>query len=381
MYKQLTNEELHKIRCDEPIKFINNIVYILIPVLYKCTPEGGFEISRLVHDLSNVKSFEEIENVIYGFLGCKCFNELVSLLYRVIIPMGVPFETSGQKSLGIIDEIIFGFRIPYNVLSDNKKPNINDKRFLYINGIGCDINIHNNNISTLDEFFNVSFDGVYNPTHSIPTDVLTVITQYFTDSTCNLLFKCIINYFYSAVDASSITIVAHSKGTITIGYVIRILIFNIIIPGYLKNATKEQRDTADICINIIMKMRIYALSNCALSNNFLKIGDKYFPEFYSFCNTGDPVPTFGRLGDLYLQYYADMEHISRLAENNIDAVREDEIMNLVDPLSTRETTRYLDKLFTLDKGGHLLHSYLFRREQTNYNQDYFYEVFTQREGL
>ena len=302
-YKNITNKELHIIRRDDLIEFTKSIGFSLIPLISNLTPEGSFELSRLVIELRDIDSYDDIKSVIYNFFGCKNNTELVSLLYRVIVTMGIPFEINGNKSLGIIDEIIFGFRTPYNVLSDNKNLNINKKRFLFINGIGSDINTHNNNISTLDEYFNVSFDGVYNPTHSIIIDVLTVVTQYFTDSMCNLLFKCVINYLFSEVDASSIAIVAHSKGTITVGYVIRIMIFTIIIPGYLKNATKEQRSNADTCISIIMKLRVYTLANCAISNNFLKIGDKYYPEQYSFCNTGDPVPMFGRIGDLYLQYY------------------------------------------------------------------------------
>jgi hypothetical protein len=377
--KQLTNEEINNIIRNDILRFIKESVSIAIPIIYNnITPEGLLELSNFYSYIFDTKSVKDLAQASTAHFGSENYIDFISLIIRITIPMGIPFEISGNKSLNILDEIIYGFRIPYTVLSSNRIVNPT-KKYLFINGIGCDLNTHNHSKSTLDEYFGTSFDGVYNPTHSIPTDILTIVTQYFTNKYCILLFKCVLNYLYSVVGTDSITVVTHSKGTITISYIITIMITRIIAPGYLKNATKKQRRIADTCIGIIKKMRVYALANCAMSNHFLKIGDKYYPELYSFCNKGDPVPLCGRLSDMYLQYYTDMEQISDFSKNNIETIVEDDIINIVDPLCVRNTTSYLDKLYTLEKPGHLIKSYLFRREERNYNQDYFYEIFKERE--
>jgi hypothetical protein len=373
---QLTNTEIHNIKRLDIVNFTRAINFTFIQFFERLDPEHAFEISRLIKQLLNMTSVYDLEYTICAFLCTKNYNELFSAIYRTIIPIGSPIELNAMVSYGIIEEYVSGYRFPCNIMSSRRLLNKN-KRYLYINGMGVDINIHKNNVKFIEKMFNISCDGVYNPTHSVFIDTATMITQYISATSKSMLFECIMNYIYSVADEDEIVIIAHSKGTITIGYVVFFIIYNIIIPGYLKNATPEKYLVAVRSINILKKMRIYAISNCAISNDFLKIGDKYYPEFNSFCNLGDPVPRFGRLGDVYLQYYTDMERIDKLTENNIHDITYDEISNIVSPEGTRDNTSYLDNLYTLDKNGHLLESYIF--EKNGSISDYVYEILSRRE--
>jgi hypothetical protein len=371
-----TNAENHRIKRHDIIGFLRTIIFVLPPFTDRLTPEGTLNISRLYKNLRNMTSINELEYIICSFFTTKNYPELFSFIYRISIPMGAPIEVNGKKSYGIVKEYIAGFRTPCNILSGKKMLNKN-KRYLFINGMGTDINVHKNYLDFLEKTFNVTVDGIYNPTHSILLDTVTLFTQYLSATADTILFDCVMNYIFSVVDEDEIVIIAHSKGTVTIGYVVYFIIYNIIVTGFLKSATTEQHLIAVRGINIIKKMRVYTIANCAISNDFLKIGDKYYPEFYSFCNIGDPVPWFGRLGDAYLQYYTDMDRIENLTANNVNNISYDDISNVVDPQCIRKNTSYIDKLFTLDKPGHPLETYIFKKE--GFQPDYVYEIVSKRE--
>jgi hypothetical protein len=374
---RLTNAELHNIKRTDNISFARALLFSMIPLFQRLTPDGTLELSYIYNGLNNITSIYQLESTISSFVCTENYFELFSLLYRVTVPMGLPIEIDGRRSYTIFKEFLAGFRTPYNLFSGKIITN-RCKKCLFINGVGTDINVHKNNLSMLENIFNCPFDGVYSPTRSISVDLLSIVTQYLSATSETILFDCIISYIFSASHDCEVVIVAHSRGTITIGYIIYFIIYNMIIPGYLKGASYQERTLSDNCIQKLKLLRIYSLANCAISNDFLKIGDKYYPEFYSMCNLGDPVPHFGRLGDIYLQYYTDIEDIRKLSENDITFIDYDEISNIVDPNYTRANTTYIDKLTTIDKPGHLLRSYLF--EKGNGEKDYFCEIFKEREN-
>ena len=188
---QLTNVELHNIKRDDLVNFTRAMIFTFISFMEKVTPDGMFEFSRVGRDLRNMTSIYDLESTICSFISTKNYTEFFSILYRAFVPMGSPVELNTIFSYGVIEEYISGYRCPYNTMSSRKLLN-NNKRYLYVNGMGTDINVHKNNITFIEKIFNITCDGIYNPTHSVLLDGITMVTQYLSATSRSLL------YFFSS---------------------------------------------------------------------------------------------------------------------------------------------------------------------------------------